>query len=90
MLLYRNLERLIGTALIDGEFGAALLRSPVVAASGFDLSSEEMDVLNSANADTLEDLAAHIHAWITRVPKPRRTASHRWTLDDYQDGGVAV
>lgn len=87
---HKELERLIGTAIVDGEFRASLLHSPAAAASGFDLSAEESAMLSSADSGSLEELAAYIHAWITKAPKPRRVASPRWTLEGYQSGRVAV
>ena len=90
MQQHRNLESLIGTALIDSEFRVALLDSPVAAAADFGLSEEELDVLSSAGASSLEELAGQIYTWIARVPKPRRTASPRWVMEDYQATRVAV
>ncbi len=85
-----NLERLIGTAMIDTQFRATLIGSPIAAAKGFELSDEELDVLASANAQSLEDLAAHVHAWITRAPKPRRSAVPRWTLGEGYQAALAA
>ncbi len=85
-----NLERLIGTAVVDREFRALLLQSPLSAAQGFGLSADELDILRSACADTLEDLAAHIHAWITKAPAPRRPMPNRWGGEDHLSARVAV
>ncbi len=86
----RELERLIGTAIVDEEFRANLLESPAAAASGFNLSDEELDVLSSSGAESLEELANHIYAWITNAPKPRRSTATHWTPDGYQTSRVAV
>lgn len=89
-LSHGNLERVIGTALIDREFRGSLLRSPADATSGFDLSEEELAVLSSANAASLEELASHVHAWLTRAPKPKRVTTPRWPLQGYEAVQVAV
>lgn len=85
-----NLERLVGAAIVDGEFRASLLDSPLSAASAFGLSAEELAMLESAKASTLEDLAAHIHAWVTNAPKPRRMTFPRSALEGYQAARIAV
>lgn len=85
-----NLERLIGTALIDSEFRARLLSAPAIAARGFDLSEEEFGVLNCASIHSFEELAAHVHAWITRAPKLRRATSLRWPPHSQHTAYVAV
>ncbi len=87
---HANLERLIGRALVDGEFRAALLHAPASAAAGFGLSREELRVLEAACASTLEELAGFIHAWTSQLPHARRTASRRWPLDSQQAFRVAV
>ncbi len=87
---HKELERLIGAAIVDGEFRASLLDSPLTAASGFSLSAEELDALGASDAGSLEELAAHLYAWITKAPKPRRALSTRWTLEGYQAARVAV
>ena len=87
---HKNLEKLIGTALIDGQFRGNLLLSPQGAASGFDLSDEEVVVLSSANTNSLEELAADVYAWITRAPKPRKMPAFRWMPEAYEGALVAV
>ena len=84
-----ELERLIGTAVVDGEFRAILLESPEAALEGFDLSPEELDALVSANARTLEELAAQLYAWIAQAPRPRRAAG-RWLFDNQRTTRMAV
>lgn len=90
MASHKELERLIGAAIVDGEFRTSLLESPLAAASGFDLSAEELAALDSAGANSLEELAALIHAWITNAPNPKRTVATRWALDGYQAARIAV
>ncbi|MHB1158878.1 MAG: Franean1_4349 family RiPP [Chloroflexota bacterium] len=90
MASHKELERLIGAAIVDGEFRMSLLEAPLAAASGFDLSAEELAALNNAGASSLEELAAHIHAWVTNAPKPKRTVATRWMLDGYQAARIAV
>ncbi|HEX2922402.1 MAG TPA: Franean1_4349 family RiPP [Chloroflexota bacterium] len=86
----KNLERLIGTAVVDREFRAVLLRSPLSAAQGFDLSSDELDILRGACTDTLEDLAAHVHAWVMKAPAHGRPSSSRRLAGDSLLARVAV
>ncbi|HEX9016276.1 MAG TPA: Franean1_4349 family RiPP [Chloroflexota bacterium] len=83
---HANLEKLIGTALVDGEFRSNLLDSPVAAATGFELTREEMEVLKSAHASTLEELADFIYSWISSLPRPQRATQRRWAFD----GGTGV
>ena len=89
---HKELERLLGTAVVDGEFRASLLESPAATAlaSGFGLSPEELEALRSADVGSLEELAAHLHAWITKAPKPRRAQTTHWTLDGHQSARMAV
>ncbi len=87
---HANLERLIGAALVDGEFRATLLTSPARAATDFGLSIEEVNELEAANAGTLEELASHIYAWISRLPQPRRGVARRWAQDGHIAARVAV
>ena len=86
---HEELERLIGTAVVDGGFRATLLESPEAASEGFDLTPEELAALVSANARTLEELAAHLYAWIVQAPQPRRAAV-RWLLDNQRTTRIAV
>ncbi len=87
---HKELERLIGAAIVDSEFRASLLESPAAAASGFNLSAEELDALSSADTSSLEELATFLYAWITKAPKPRRASFGRWSLDGYQAVRIAV
>ncbi|MGE5619445.1 MAG: Franean1_4349 family RiPP [Sphingomonadaceae bacterium] len=87
---HKELERLIGAAIVDGEFRASLLESPLAAAAGFDLAEDELAVLDSAGADSLEELAAHIYAWITKATTPKRVTAARWSLDGHQAARIAV
>jgi hypothetical protein len=69
-----RLERVIGAALIDRAFCSELLESPVEAGKSFNLSPEELEVLRSASAGSLEELAAHIHLWAMETSGPALTA----------------
>ncbi len=87
---HANLERLIGTALVDGEFRSSLLESPVAAAAGFELTREEMDVLRSAHARTLEELADFVYSWISSLPRPHRATQWRWAFERSSGARAAV
>ncbi|HEX2988373.1 MAG TPA: Franean1_4349 family RiPP [Chloroflexota bacterium] len=89
-MLHKNLEKLVGTAVIDGEFRAILLRSPNDAVKEFELTEEELEAVNSAGTGSIEEFAACIHAWITRAPKPRHASSGHWILDGSLAERVAV
>lgn len=68
-----NLERLIGAAVVDREFRNRLLKMPVQVAVDFGLSTDELRILASARASTLEDLSAHVWAWSTRATTEGRS-----------------
>lgn len=87
---HANLERIIGTALVDGEFRSNLLDSPAAAAAGFELTYEEMEVLRSAHAGTLEELADIVYSWISSLPRPHRAAQRRWAFEGVTGARVAV
>jgi hypothetical protein len=64
---YDALQAVIGTAVIDADFRKALLngaRRGVV--SSFKLNSDELDVVMSIRADTLEQFAGQLDQWIMK------------------------
>ena len=85
-----NLERVIGAAVIDREFCTALLRSPRSATASFKLSDEELALLESADASTLEELALHVYAWIDRMPGHRSATPRRRSFEGPQSARAAV
>jgi len=61
---HRGLSEVIGTALVDDGFRQALLRNPREAVAAFDLESEEVRVLASIRAHTLEQFAEQLASWL--------------------------
>ena len=73
LMLYPELEEVIGQAIIDREFCAGLLtdrRAQLL--RQFELSSEEKCVLMSIRADTLESFAGQLYEWI-EAQRPHRS-----------------
>jgi hypothetical protein len=61
------LKALVGTALLDREFGEELLRGGGGALlAGFDLTSEEQEAILSIQADSVPELAARLREWLRR------------------------
>ncbi len=63
---YRELNRLIGMAMVDPRFRKALLdgrREEVLAA--FDLTPEETAVLMGIQASNLQDFAQDLYGWMS-------------------------
>ncbi len=81
------LQTLIGTALIDSSFRAALLNgSRRRILQSFDLSDEQVETIMAIRADSLEQLASEIHRRLIDAqdlePLPSlraRTAHHAHT-----------
>ncbi len=90
MSLHTELERLIGTAIVDGEFRANLLESPISAAAQFNLSAEEIQALRSASTTSWDEFAACLHDWIREAPKLRHTPTSRWNPEEYVVKRIAV
>jgi hypothetical protein len=60
------LQTLIGTALVDREFGEQLLngKRPVLLTE-FDLTDEEREVVLTIKADSIQEFAAGLYKWLT-------------------------
>ncbi len=71
---HRALQNLVGRAIVDRDFRDQLLngdREQVV--SDFDLTDDEMNVISSINAHSLEAFAGELEDWIeVRDEKPSR------------------
>lgn len=67
----RGLQAIIGLAVTDREFREALLSQPLVALEGFDLSDEELAVVASIRAKTLERFAARLELRLSKLPVKR-------------------
>ena len=66
-MAFESLQAVVGTAVIDSEFRAALLNGPRRAAvSDFGLTPEEMNVVLAIHAATLEQFAGQVDQWIAR------------------------
>ena len=64
----RNLNRLIGTAVIDGEFRAQLLADPTSAVQGFGLSAKEHYLIVNTQASDLAEFAQKVEAaWTMEI-----------------------
>jgi len=55
---------ILGGAIVDREFCAALLRNPLQAVVQFDLSLREREAIAAIRASCLEDFAAQLYAWM--------------------------
>lgn len=53
-----NIHQLIGNAVVDREFGQALLQGREEAFKGFDFSEDERRIIRSIRAASVQDLAA--------------------------------
>ena len=65
-----NLNRLIGTAVVDREFQRQLLRDPVIATAQFELSPEEFLAVTSVRATTLPEFAQKLETIWTMEAVP--------------------
>jgi len=52
-----KLNRIVGEAIINQEFCRRLLTDPRTAAIGFDLATDELELLSSLQADSVDQLA---------------------------------
>ena len=58
------ITEILGGAIVDREFCAALLRNPVQVVSEYDLTLEEREAISSIRATSLEEFAAQLYAWM--------------------------
>ena len=59
-------EAIIGKAVVDAEFRAALLADPDRALAGFDLTAEEVARLKAVDAESIETLAGTLDERISK------------------------
>jgi len=59
-----GLVELLGGAVTDRQFRAALVRNPQAVLVEFDLTIEEREAVGSIRARSFEDFAAQLHAWM--------------------------
>ena len=71
---HRALQNLVGRAIVDQGFRDQLLNgNREQAVSDFDLTDDEMNIINSINAHSLEAFASELEDWIeVRDEKPGR------------------
>lgn len=55
---------LLGGAIVDRQFRAALLRNPQAVLAPFDLTAEEREAVSCIRAGSFEDFAAQVYAWM--------------------------
>lgn len=74
----RALQALIGHAIVDKRFRHQLMnggREHLLVE--FDLTEDERDVVRSIQAQTFEEFASQLHAWILRSQRSQNGASVR-------------
>ncbi|MDY7039239.1 MAG: Os1348 family NHLP clan protein [Chloroflexota bacterium] len=65
-MLDHTLNKLIGTAITDKQFGALLLANPRATARRFGLATEEVEAVASIHASTLSEFAQRLDEWMTQ------------------------
>jgi len=61
-----TLNKLIGTAITDKQFGALLLANPRATAQRFGLAAEELEAVATIRASTLSEFAQQLDEWMMR------------------------
>ncbi len=69
-MMHRGLSDVIGTALVDVAFRRALLEDPAEAVAPFNLAADEVSALARIRAQTLEQFAEEVVAWLTARARP--------------------
>jgi hypothetical protein len=59
-----GLIEILGGAVTDRQFRTLLVRNPRAVLSSFDLTAEESEAVASIRANTFEDFAAQLYAWM--------------------------
>jgi ferredoxin len=67
-----DLQAIVGLAIVDREFCATLLACPRAAVEGFQLSDEELATVASIRAESVEQFAARLELWLSKLPLKRR------------------
>jgi hypothetical protein len=55
-----KLNRIVGEAVVNGEFRTRLLADPRAAVAGFDLAADELDLIGNVHAESVDQLARHL------------------------------
>ena len=55
-----KLNRIVGEAVVNGEFRTRLLADPRSAVAGFDLAADELDLIGNVHAESVDQLARHL------------------------------
>ena len=55
-----KLNRIVGEAVVNGEFRNRLLSDPRAAVVGFDLAADELDLIGNVHAESVDQLALHL------------------------------
>jgi hypothetical protein len=63
-MIDHTLNKLVGTAIIDEDFGALLLANPRATAQRFGLGTEELEAVASIHASTLSEFAQQLDEWM--------------------------
>jgi len=66
-----TLNKLIGTAITDKQFGALLLANPRATAQRFGLAAEELEAVATIRASTLSEFAQQLDEWMMRQHRCR-------------------
>lgn len=67
-MMHRSVQALIGRAIVDKDFRNQLLNGRrELALAQFDLTDEEKQVICSIEAQSFEEFAREIHAWIELI-----------------------
>ena len=63
---YSRLQAIVGTALVDSAVRQGLLNGAYDVLREFELSPQEMAVVRTIKADTLQEFASQLHQWMVR------------------------
>ena len=55
-----KLNRIVGEAVVNGEFRTRLLADPRAAVAGYDLAADELDLIGNVRAESVDQLARHL------------------------------
>jgi hypothetical protein len=72
-----KLNRIVGEAIINQEFCRRLLTDPRTAAIGFDLATDELELLSSLRADSVDQLARSLVSALALDDRSYRSVGSR-------------
>ena len=86
------LNRIVGEAIVDREFRARLLADPRAAVSGFDLAADELELLATIRADSVDQFARQLETRLCPEPAGERArpAGSRGTMLSATASGQAA